>query len=61
MELSKDDMLIILQKYDDRYRDDLNKTLLFINKIFSTYHREKQLQELKCLNQNQKKHQKHMP
>jgi len=41
MDFSKDDFLIILQRYDDRYRDDLNKTNLFVDKIFDTYHREK--------------------
>ena len=43
MKISKDDLFLILEKYDDRYRDDLNKTLLFVDKIFDTYHREKEL------------------
>lgn len=43
MEFSKDDLLIILQRYDDRYRDNLNKTILFIDKIFDSYHREKEI------------------
>lgn len=41
MEISKDDLYFILNMFDDRYRDDLNKTLKFVDRIFDTYHREK--------------------
>ncbi len=40
MELSKDDLFLILQRYNDHYRDDLNKTIRFIDKIFDEFHRE---------------------
>lgn len=43
MEISKDDLYFILQKYDDGYRNDLSKTMLFLDKIFDEYHREKEI------------------
>lgn len=40
MKISKDDLFMILQRYDDRYRDNLKNTIRFIDEIFDTFHRE---------------------